>query len=146
MAIFSNQATLTYNGNSTSSNIVYGELLEVLTATKTAVEGTYLPGELVTYVVTLRNTGSTTEVTVDLEGRVGIKEVGVSTTILTRLGRRGLNLVGDELIGAVTIQQTGPAADLPTHRPTCRGIASVTQGVDHRFEILRIGIYLIERI
>ena len=59
MAIFSNQATLTYNGSSTSSNIVYGELLEVLTATKTAVEGTYLPGEPVTYVVTLRNTGST---------------------------------------------------------------------------------------
>lgn len=59
MAIFSNQATLTYNGSSTNSNIVYGELLEVLTATKTAVEGTYLPGELVTYVVTLRNTGST---------------------------------------------------------------------------------------
>ena len=59
MAIFSNQATLTYNGNTTNSNIVYGELLEVLTATKTAVEGTYLPGELVTYVVTLRNTGTT---------------------------------------------------------------------------------------
>ena len=59
MAIFSNQATLTYNGNTTNSNIVYGELLEVLTATKTAVEGTYRPGDLVTYVVTLRNTGTT---------------------------------------------------------------------------------------
>ena len=59
MAIFSNQATLTYNGGSTNSNIVYGELLEVLSATKTAVEGTYQPGELVTYVVTLRNTGTT---------------------------------------------------------------------------------------
>jgi len=59
MAIFSNQATLSYNGNSTNSNIVFGELLEVLTATKTSVEGTYLPGELVTYVVALRNTGTT---------------------------------------------------------------------------------------
>ncbi len=59
MAIFSNQATLTYNGNSTNSNIAYGEILEVLSATKTAVEGSYSPGELVTYVVTLRNTGST---------------------------------------------------------------------------------------
>ena len=59
MAIFSNQATLTYNGGTTNSNIVYGELLEVLNATKTAVEGTYQPGDLVTYVVTLRNTGTT---------------------------------------------------------------------------------------
>ena len=58
MAIFSNQATLTYNGNSTNSNIAYGEILDVLVATKTAVEGTYTPGELVTYVVTLRNTGT----------------------------------------------------------------------------------------
>ena len=58
MAIFSNQATLTYNGNSTNSNIAYGEILDVLSATKTAVEGTYTPGALVTYVVTLRNTGT----------------------------------------------------------------------------------------
>ena len=38
MAIFSNQATLTYNGSSTNSNIAYGEILDVLAATKTAVE------------------------------------------------------------------------------------------------------------
>lgn len=74
MAIFSNQATLTYNGGSTNSNIAYGEILDVLTATKTAIEGTYAPGELVTYVVTLCNTGGTalTGVTVtdDLGGYV----------------------------------------------------------------------------
>ena len=58
MAIFTNQATLTYNGSSTNSNIAYGELLDVLAATKTAVEGDYTPGESVTYVVTLRNTGN----------------------------------------------------------------------------------------
>lgn len=58
MAIFSNQATLTYNGSSTNSNIAYGEILDVLEVTKTAVEGSYAPGELVTYVVTLRNTGN----------------------------------------------------------------------------------------
>ena len=58
MAIFTNQATLTYNGNSTNSNIAYGEILDVLVATKTAVEGSYTPGQLVTYVVTLRNTGN----------------------------------------------------------------------------------------
>ena len=58
MAIFTNQATLTYNGSSTNSNVVYGEILDVLVATKTAVEGTYTPGQIVTYVVTLRNTGT----------------------------------------------------------------------------------------
>jgi len=58
MAIYSNQATLTYNGNFTNSNIAYGEILDVLAVTKTAVEGSYTPGTLVTYVVTLRNTGT----------------------------------------------------------------------------------------
>ena len=58
MAIFSNQATLTYNGSSTNSNIAYGEILDVLVATKTAVEGSYTPDQIVTYVVTLRNTGN----------------------------------------------------------------------------------------
>ena len=58
MAIFSNQATLTVNGNSTNSNIAYGEILDVVSATKTSVEGSYAPGQLVTYVVTLRNTGT----------------------------------------------------------------------------------------
>ena len=74
MAIFSNQATLTYNGNSTNSNIAYGEILDVLAATKFAVEGLYTPGSLVTYVVTLRNTGTAalTDLTVtdDLGGYV----------------------------------------------------------------------------
>ena len=74
MAIFSNQATLTYNGNSTNSNIAYGEILDVLAATKFAVEGSYTPGSLVTYVVTLRNTGTAalTDLTVtdDLGGYV----------------------------------------------------------------------------
>ena len=58
MAIFTNQATLTYNGNTTNSNIAYGEILEALAATKTAIEDRYAPGGLVTYVVTLRNTAN----------------------------------------------------------------------------------------
>ena len=58
MAIFSNQATLTYNGSTTNSNVAYGEILDVLVASKTAVEGSYTPGQIVTYVVTLRNTGN----------------------------------------------------------------------------------------
>ena len=59
MAIFSNQATLTYNGSSTNSNIAYGEILDVLSATKTVIEGSYTPGETITYVVALRNTAGT---------------------------------------------------------------------------------------
>ena len=58
MAIFTNQATLVYNGGSANSNVAVGEILEVLSADKTAVSGSYAPGELVTYVITVRNTGT----------------------------------------------------------------------------------------
>lgn len=58
MAIFSNKATLTYNGTTTNSNIAYGEILDVLTVDKTSIEGAYAPGEIVTYAVTMRNTGT----------------------------------------------------------------------------------------
>ena len=41
MATFTNQATLSYNGGSTNSNIITGEIIEVLTVSKTAVVVTY---------------------------------------------------------------------------------------------------------
>ena len=79
MAIFSNQATLTYNGNSTNSNIAYGEILDVLAATKTAVEGTYTPGTLVTYVVTLRNTGTAALTGLTVTDNLGAYDFGGTT-------------------------------------------------------------------
>ena len=57
MAVFTNQATLTYNGISTNSNVAFGEILDVLSVTKTSVEGSYSQGDNVTYAVSLRNTG-----------------------------------------------------------------------------------------
>ncbi len=57
MATFFNQATLTYQNTTTSSNIVTGELLEVLSVTKTAVPATYRPGDAITYLVSLVNAG-----------------------------------------------------------------------------------------
>lgn len=57
MATFTNYATLSYNGGTTESNVVTGELLEVLTTAKTAVTGSYSPGDRVTYVLSLVNSG-----------------------------------------------------------------------------------------
>ncbi len=79
MAIFSNQATLTVGGRTTNSNIAYGEILEVLTVTKTAIEGAYAPGEPVTYAVTLRNTGTTALTGLTVTDNLGGYEVGGTT-------------------------------------------------------------------
>ncbi len=67
MATFQNQATLSYNGLSTTSNIAYGELLEELSATKAAVYDRYEAGDTVSYVISLVNAGTTdvTDVTIN---------------------------------------------------------------------------------
>ena len=59
MAIFYNQANLSYSGGSTNSNIVTGEIVEVLTATKTAVTNEYGAGDTLTYIVSVLNSGAT---------------------------------------------------------------------------------------
>ncbi len=57
MAVFFNQATLSYNDNVTNSNIVTGEILEVLSAAKTAVVSEYSSNDVVTYVISIVNSG-----------------------------------------------------------------------------------------
>lgn len=58
MAVFTNQATLSYNGTSVNSNIVTGNIVEVLAVTKTAVRDTYSAGSDVTYIVSITNSGT----------------------------------------------------------------------------------------
>ncbi len=58
MAIFTNQAALTYNGTTVTSNIVTGELLQTLTLTKYALRTQYTTGSTVAYAVQLINSGT----------------------------------------------------------------------------------------
>ena len=57
MATFTNQATLSYNNITLSSNIVTGETVEELSAGKTAVVPTYTAEDTLTYVISLVNEG-----------------------------------------------------------------------------------------
>ena len=59
MATFTNQATLSYRNATVASNIVTGEILEVLSVTKNAVDTSYRPGDTITYVIGVTNTGET---------------------------------------------------------------------------------------
>lgn len=59
MATFYNKATLTYNNGSTDSNVVTGELAEVLSADKTALDDDYDVNCPATYLISIVNSGST---------------------------------------------------------------------------------------
>lgn len=58
MATFFNQATLSYSGGTVNSNITTGEIVEVLSATKTAVVDEYSAGSEITYVINIVNSGT----------------------------------------------------------------------------------------
>ncbi len=55
---FTNQASLSYPGGSLRSNIVTGNLVDVLAIAKTAVGSGYTAGEKLSYIVTLVNSGT----------------------------------------------------------------------------------------
>ncbi|MBO7520495.1 MAG: DUF11 domain-containing protein [Clostridia bacterium] len=81
MATFTNQATLTYNGISISSNIATGEMLEVLEISKTAASATYVPGDELTYSVSLINTGDTALNGITLTDDLGGYTYGTAGTV-----------------------------------------------------------------
>ncbi len=57
MAQFTNQATLSYRSSVTNSNVAIGELLQTVSAAKTAIQNDYVAGDEITYVVNLVNAG-----------------------------------------------------------------------------------------
>lgn len=86
MAQFINQAQLRYGNSVTNSNIAIGEILEVLSVTKTAVNATYLPDGNVTYIVSIVNAGTTAVTGLTLTDDLGTYALGdVFLTPLTYL-------------------------------------------------------------
>lgn len=59
MATFTNRATLSYNGNAINSNIVTGEITEILTLTKSTLNTCYNNECGIIYTISLINTGTT---------------------------------------------------------------------------------------
>ena len=81
MATFTNQATLRYNGNVVNSNITTGELVEVLSATKTAVINNYSQGSDITYVINIVNSGAVAFTGLSVTDNLGAYTLGMSTLV-----------------------------------------------------------------
>lgn len=87
MAIFTNQAILSYRNGAVSSNVVTGEILEVLSATKNALLDTYATGDVVTYVVGIYNSGTTPLSGVTVTDDLGAYSFGSTSAVpLTYIG------------------------------------------------------------
>lgn len=81
MATFTNQATLRYNGTVVNSNITTGELIEVLSATKTAVIDVYTQGSEITYVIQIVNSGNIAFTGLTITDNLGEYTFGTDTLV-----------------------------------------------------------------
>ena len=81
MATFQNQATLSYAGNVTTSNVVTGELQQTVSVSKYAVPETYATGEVLTYVVSLVNSGSAPLTDLTVTDDLGAYTQGTETRV-----------------------------------------------------------------
>ena len=79
MAAFTNTAMLTYNNQTRNSNVVTGEILEVLTATKNVIGANYRVDDTLTYVVTVVNSGATAITGLTLSDDLGAYTFGTGT-------------------------------------------------------------------
>lgn len=79
MAVFQNQATLTYNDNTVNSNIVTGEIVETLSLTKASLNTSYTAGDTVTYILSVVNSGTTPFTGVTVTDNLGAYSFGTDT-------------------------------------------------------------------
>lgn len=72
MATFYNQATLSFGGTTTASNVTSGELISGVTLTKVAASTDYSLGDGITYIVTLENAGAAAKENLTLVDNLGV--------------------------------------------------------------------------
>lgn len=82
MATIYNRATMTYNNITTSSNIAQGNLVEALTASKTAITDSYNPGDVVTFVLSINNTSSAAFSGLSISDNLGTYSFGTSGSLV----------------------------------------------------------------
>ena len=79
MAIFTNQASLTYRNITRNSNIATGQIIESLSITNSAVTNSYTEGDNVTYVVSIVNSSTSPRTGVSVTDDLGAYTVGTTT-------------------------------------------------------------------
>ena len=108
MATFFNQATLRYNNTVTNSNIATGELVEVLSVTKTAVRDTYQVGEDITYAVSILNSGTVPFAGLTVTDDLGAYTVGTTTVTPLTYGDGSVRYYVNGVLQPAPVVTAGP--------------------------------------
>ena len=107
MAQFTNQARLSYSNGVVNSNVVLGEILEVVSATKTAIMDDYTRNDDITYVISGVNSGNTAVTGVSITDDLGSYAFGDQTLTPTSYVDGSVHLYINGLLVAPPIVTLG---------------------------------------
>ena len=125
MAIFTNQATLTYNGSVINSNIATGELVEVISATKTAVLDTYTQGADITYVIQIVNSGTTAVTGLTVSDTLGAYPFGTGTVVPLDYVNGSVRLYVNGVLETAPVVSAGPPLVISGINVPAGGVATI---------------------
>lgn len=108
MARFTNQAQLRYGNAIANSNIAVGEILEVLSATKTAVRKNYGRNDTITYLVSVVNAGNTAFTGLTLTDNLGAYVYDTQTLVPLRYIDGTVKYYSNGTLQAVPAVTAGP--------------------------------------
>lgn len=108
MAIFTNQAILSYNNTTTTSNIVTGEIVEVLSAAKNALDDNYRLGDVITYVVSIVNSGATAINNITITDDLGAYTLGGITRVPLTYVDGSVNYYANGILQNDATAEAGP--------------------------------------
>ncbi|MBO4860968.1 MAG: hypothetical protein J5530_05435 [Clostridia bacterium] len=112
MAAFYNQASLTYSGGTVYSNVAAGEITEVLSASKTAVNGEYTQGDVLTYVINIINSGASPVENVAVSDDLGAYEYGGQTLVPLTYIENSIKYFADGVLQAAPAVTSGNTLDI----------------------------------
>ena len=109
MATFYNQASLSYNGTVTNSNVTSGELIEALEAVKAAISTTYSIGDTVAYAVSIVNSSTAAISGITVTDNLGAITDGATTVYPLDYVSGSLKLYVNGILSATpTVTSTEP--------------------------------------
>ena len=147
MAVFTNQATLSYNGNTVNSNIVTGNIVEVLSVTKTAVSDSYSAIDDVTYVISITNSGPTAITGVTVTDNLGEYSFEDETLIpLDYVSGSVLYYQNGVLQASPTVSDTQPLTFTGITVPAGGNVILIYEALPNNFAPLSAGSTIVNEV
>ena len=140
MATFTNQAQLTYSGRTVMSNTVSGEITEPISVTKTALIEEYTANDVITFVVTLINSGQTAIGDITLTDDLGAYSFGTGSVVPLTYSTGSAKVISNgTLLPAPTVTSESPLTLTGLSVPAGGNVEIVYETLTNEFTPLETG-------